>query len=87
MEFGWHDAKSDRNLADRGFGFEFAAQIFFGRVLTKIDHRADYGEVRVKAIGAVEGMVLVVIYTDRDDIRWIISARLANRKERALWLA
>ncbi len=47
----------------------------------------DEGEVRVRAIGAVEGLVLVVIYTDRDDVRWIISARLANRKERALWHA
>jgi len=87
MEFGWHDAKSDRNLQERGFGFDFAAQIFFGRVLTSIDGRAEYGEVRVKAIGEVDGVVLAVIYTDREDIRWIISARLANRKERALWHA
>ena len=52
-----------------------------------IDDRADYGEVRVKAIGEVDATVLVVIYTDRDDVRWIISARLANKKERALWFA
>jgi uncharacterized DUF497 family protein len=87
MEFDWHDAKSDRNREARGFGFDFAAQIFFGRVLTSIDDREDYGEVRVKAIGEIDGVVIVVIYTDRDDVRWIISARLANRKERALWHA
>lgn len=87
MEFDWHDAKSDRNYEARGFGFDFAAQIFLGRVLTSVDDREDYGEVRVKAIGEVEGLVLVVIYTDRDDVRWIISARLANKKERALWHA
>jgi uncharacterized DUF497 family protein len=29
--------------------------------------------------------VLFVVYTDRDDIRHIISARLASRKERRLW--
>ena len=87
MEFDWHDAKSNKNLEERGFGFDFAAQIFFGRVLTAVDDREDYGEVRVKAIGEVDGVVLVVIYTDRDDVRWIISARLANKKERALWLA
>ena len=85
MEFDWHDIKSARNLEARGFGFDFAAQIFFGRVLTKVDDRADYGEVRVKAIGEVDGTVLVVIYTDRGDVRWIISARLANKKERDLW--
>jgi uncharacterized DUF497 family protein len=87
MEFDWHDIKSARNLEARGFGFDFAAQIFLGRVLMRVDDREDYGEVRVKAIGEVDGTVLVVIYTDRDDVRWIISARLANRKERALWFA
>lgn len=85
MEFGWHDTKSNKNLEERGFGFDFAAQIFFGRVLLFVDDRKDYGEIRVKAIGEVEGTVLVVIYTDRDDVRWIISARLANKKERTLW--
>lgn len=87
MEFDWHDAKHEKNLQDRGFGFDFAAQIFLGRVLTQVDDREDYGEVRIKAIGEVDGIVLVVIYTDRDEVRWIISARKANRKERALWLA
>lgn len=87
MEFDWHDAKHERNMRERGFGFDFAALIFLGRVLTQVDDRENYGETRIKAIGEVEGLVLVVIYTDRDDVRWIISARKANRKERALWLA
>jgi len=87
MIFDWHDGKHERNLRERGFGFDFAALIFEGRVLTQIDSRQDYGEVRVKAIGTVDGIVLVVVYTDRDDVRWIISARKANKKERALWLA
>jgi uncharacterized DUF497 family protein len=87
MIFDWHDAKHGQTLRERGFGFDFAALIFEGRVLTRIDDRRDYGEVRVKAIGEVDGIVLVVIYTDRDDVRWIISARKANKRERALWLA
>lgn len=56
-------------------------------MLTQTDDRRDYGELPIKAIGEAAGRILVVICTDRDDIRWIISARLANRKERALWLA
>jgi uncharacterized DUF497 family protein len=86
MIFEWHDAKHEWNSRERGFGFDFAALVFEGRVLTQIDDRHDYGEVRIKAIGEVDGIVLVVVYTDRDDVRWIISARKANRKERALWL-
>jgi uncharacterized protein len=87
MDFDWHDAKHERNIRERGFGFDFAALIFLGRVLSQVDDRADYGETRIKAIGEVDGIVLTVIYTDRDDVRWIISARKANRKERTLWLA
>ncbi|MDB5559467.1 MAG: hypothetical protein JWQ36_2401, partial [Enterovirga sp.] len=28
MEFDWHTAKSERNRAERGFGFDAAALIF-----------------------------------------------------------
>jgi uncharacterized DUF497 family protein len=87
MIFDWHDAKHERTRSERGFGFDLAALIFEGRVLTQIDNREDYGETRIKAIGEVDGIILVVVYTDRDDVRWIISARKANKKERALWLA
>lgn len=86
MEFDWRAEKRERNIRERGFGFDVAARIFGGRVIEAEDARRDYGEVRVKAIGEVGGVVLAVIYTDRDGVRNIISARPANRKERALWL-
>ena len=85
MTFDWHDAKHDRNLAERGFGFDVAAMIFAGRVVETIDERREYGETRTIAIGEVDGIVLTVVYTDRDDVRWIISARRANRRERTIW--
>lgn len=87
MLFDCHDAKHDRNLRERGFGFDFAALIFDGRVLSRVDERREYGETRVRAISEVDGTVLVVFYTDRDEVRWIISVRKANRKESALWPA
>ena len=37
-------------------------------------------------MGATAGLAMVVVYTDRDDIRRITAARVANRKERAQWL-
>jgi uncharacterized DUF497 family protein len=85
MEFEWDDAKSERNFRERGFGFDFAALIFERPVLQIEDRRFDYGEVRMRALGAYEGIVLLVVFTDRDDVRRIISARPANRKERVLW--
>jgi uncharacterized protein len=85
MEFEWDDAKSERNRRERGFDFATAALIFEGPVQSAFDDRRDYSEERVIAIGEVDGEVLVVVYTDRGPVRRIISARRANRKERAIW--
>jgi uncharacterized protein len=59
--------------------------IFGGPVIERIDARKDYGGIRVRAIGAVGADILLVIYTDRKERRRIISARLANQKEREEW--
>jgi uncharacterized protein len=67
------------------FGFDYAARIFRGPTLEKQDDRRDYGETRLQAVGQVGDDVLFVVYTDRDDARHIISARLASRKERISW--
>ena len=85
MEFEWDREKSDKNLRERGFGFDYAAAIFAGPVIEKIDARHAYGEMRVQALGAVGEDVLLVVYNDRDTGRRIISARKANRKEREQW--
>ena len=85
MEFDTCETKHKENLEDREFNF--AVQIFLGRVLSQIDDRVGSSESQIKAIGAVDGGVLVVIYTARDNVRWIISSCKANRKERALWHA
>jgi uncharacterized protein len=83
MEFAWDEDKHHRNLRERGFGFDFA--IFAGPVIEKRDARKEYGELRMLALGEAEGIVLAVIYTDREDVRRIISARRASKKERAEW--
>lgn len=85
MEFDWDPAKSERNLRERGFGFDYAARIFAGRILLQLDARKDYGEERVKAVGAIDGTVFAVIFTDRGEVRWIISARRASRRERQVY--
>jgi transcriptional regulator with XRE-family HTH domain len=53
MLFEWDEAKSGRNLSERGFGFDYAARIFLGPTLEKPDDRRDYGEIRIQAIGQV----------------------------------
>jgi len=46
MLFEWDEAKSRRNLSERGFGFDTAARIFLGPTLERPDNRRDYGEGR-----------------------------------------
>ena len=83
--FEWDDAKSETNFRDRGFDFAYAAQIFAGPTLEMDDERAAYGERRIQAIGRVEEEILFVVYTWRGEIRRIISARRANRRERSVY--
>ena len=87
MSFTWNPEKSNANLRERGFDFEFATLVFEGVTLEKEDRRKAYGERRMVAIGLAEGIHLTVVYTDRassqgEVIRRIISARRSNRHER-----
>ncbi len=85
MEFEWDETKNEWTQRVRGFDFAVAARIFEGPVQTVVDERRDYGEERIIAMGEVDRMVLVVVYTYRGGVRRIISARAANRKERETW--
>ena len=85
MLFEWDEAKSEKNRRERGFGFDVAALIFDGPVIEWCDIREPWGETRTVAIGSVEGRVRAVVYTDRDGVRRIISARRARKKEEEFW--
>ena len=81
--FEWDESKNQENIRKRKISFERAKTIFDGIVLTEIDDWDDYGEVREKSYGLMEGVVVVVvIHTDRNGKIRIISARKATKKER-----
>jgi len=65
----------------------FCRLTFEGNTIELPDNRRDYGEARVRAIGEVDRLVFHVVFIDRGDLRRIISARLADRKERNRWHA
>lgn len=85
VEIEFDPAKSAKNLAERGFGFAFAARVFQGRATIFQDTRRDYGEARMVAIGEIDGQLFKVVFTDRGEIRRIISAHRASRQEKRLW--
>lgn len=82
LTFEWDQTKRDRNFAERGFDFAYACEIFGGDIIEWDDTRRDYGERRVIAIGEINGVIYVVVYTQRKEARRVISARPASRRER-----
>lgn len=88
MRITFDPAKDAWNRQHRGFGFDYVALIFAGRTVERQDTRRDYGEVRINALGEIEGRIFHVTYTHRGaDGLHIISARVAKRKERRAWLS
>jgi len=87
MRYSWDEQKNRRNLVLHGIGFEDAKRIFEGPTFERIDDRFDYDEVRVYAIGLVNGLEITVVYADQDDDeRRIISAwRSEPHERRAYW--
>ncbi len=83
MEFEWDDRKNAQNLIEHGISFEEAQTIFDGIIFNWIDDRVDYGEIREISIGAIQGVVIIIVtHTERNGITRIISARKTTRKER-----
>lgn len=82
MQFEWDEAKSDTNLALRGFDFAYAALVFSDPArIERLDARRDYGEPRWQTIGAIESRVFFVAFTLRGAAIRIISARRAHDHE------
>lgn len=74
-------AKSARNVVERGFSFERAAEFEWDTALVVADSRKDYGEQRYQALGQIEGRLYVLVFTPRGSDVHVISLRKANRRE------
>lgn len=82
LEFEWDEAKSARTYAERGFDFAYVAHAFFDEhKMIKPDVRHSYGEDRFQLLGTIQGRIFVLVYTIRNDVIRIISARKANQRE------
>ena len=87
MEFEWDEQKNQTNIIKHGISFQEAKVFDDPKLLTYVDDRFNYEEVRELSIGQLflpEQLVIVVlvVHTDRNGVIRIISARRANKKER-----
>ncbi len=84
MRFEWDDEKADNNERAHNVSFIEAATVFdddLAVVLADPDH--SIGEFRFLLLGeSSQGRLLVVSYSEWDDVIRIISARVPMRGER-----
>ena len=82
-EFEWDPVKAAANYRKHGVRFEHAQEacedVF---ALVELDDSEDYGEDRYAIIGMAEGRLLYVAYAIRGEVIRIISARLAEPRDR-----
>lgn len=71
--FEWDEFKSRANLIKHGIAFDDAIEIFYGPVVVKGSKRNN--EERWIAIGKSDDQLVTVIFTRRNDLIRIISAR------------
>ena len=84
MEFEWDEDKAEANLAKHGVSFEEAKTVFADPLYVDFydpDHSSQ--EHRYIIIGeSRQRRLLIVSYTERDDVARLISAREVTRNER-----
>jgi uncharacterized protein len=72
-------------LKNRGLDLADADLVFSGNTLTVTDDRQEYGETRFITIGFLDGRMVVIVWTQRETSRRVISMRKANDREQALY--
>lgn len=83
MDVDSDPAKHAATLAERGLDMADTGPLWDGPHLTFEDDRHDYGEVRQVTLGFLNGRMVFVVWNQRGPVRWIISMRKANARERA----
>jgi len=81
MAIGLDPVKRDWTLAARGIDFADAEDVFAGPQYEFVDNRREYGEARITTVGYLEDRMVVVVWTERDGDRHIISMRKAKARE------
>ncbi|MBW4517398.1 MAG: BrnT family toxin [Timaviella obliquedivisa GSE-PSE-MK23-08B] len=86
MTFEWDEAKRLANLRKHGIDFIDVSAVFEENSVTVEDDRYSYGEQRFITFGLLQGRVVAIVHTERDDCTRIISARKATKYEQRIYI-
>lgn len=78
--FEWNEEKNQANLLKHGIAFEDACEIFYGPVIVSGSNRNN--EERWIAVGKSHGRIVSVVFTRRNELIRIISARSSRQNEK-----
>ena len=81
MKVEFDPEKRALTLAERGLDFLDAPLIFDDTERTLVSSWQDYGEVRYVTYGTLGELSVVVVWTERNEVRRIISMRRMHAKE------
>lgn len=83
MEYTFDAAKDAENIRKHHISLRRASELDSSMAMVDVDERANYGEVRLNAIGFVGAGLYALTFTMHGDTLRAISLRKANRQERA----
>jgi uncharacterized protein len=86
VEIEFDPAKDADNLRRHGLSLAFGAVVLAHRIGEVEDERRDYGEVRAKAFGLVEGLLFACTYTVRGEVHRVLSVHRVREREAKRWL-
>jgi uncharacterized DUF497 family protein len=81
MVIEFDSAKREKTLLERGLDFADSSKLFDDLHFVALDDRQDYGEDRFITVGSLNGRIVVIVWTPRENARRIISMRYANDRE------
>ena len=85
VQLEWDETKRQTNLRKRRLDFADAEIIFSGATFTFEDDRFEYGEDRYITLGLLNGHVVIIAHTQRNELIRIISMRKATKYEQRLY--
>ena len=88
MQFEWDDEKNKTNIRKHGIDFDTAALVFADENRLEIFDEIHSGnEDRYITIGMINEVayIVMVVYTERENIIRLISARRATKQERSMY--
>lgn len=87
MEIEWDETKRQSNIEKHKVDLLVAALIFEDWTLTEQDERFNYGEVRFRSVGLVDGVCYVLIHTERAGRTRLISAWQGGQRDKRKYQA